>query len=467
MSELLSLFTPIRRRNLLQVFIAALVILIVLTIIGTPAPRTDTTLGGATVDLRADRAWVFVPGQCVTVSWNLEGIKSLYIDGGGKIGWGEESFCPSLKATSPVFEITAANGEIRDFRLSIHYLPADVIHSLALMALLAPFVAAIYFLAIPRLEQPIPLNFNLLLAFVALYLLCLFLQSFRVLTLDSILDGLADIFVSPAWQVFGLVLAGLVFIPLAIQETWKGVNRRAWADFIVVITLFAVVLMLYLPFGLDSIGHWEEWVFRAFLEGRPSKASVEVGSRFWLLVPHVLANFISYGSFSGYHILNILMFWSKLLLFYVILRQLTANPFCAFLCTILFMVYPVTAGLMSLRFFLMQFRIMSLFAMVCLALAYHRNPSRLRLVGIWMAALLNVSSYESAYAIIAVIPILWWRNSPRWTWRNKNMTLIWILFPAAKVTYVLLLNAFGRDYYGSRYVQSVSSSTSFDFQFVS
>ena len=324
------------------------------------------------------------------------------------------------------------------------------------MALLAPFFVAIYYVAIPRLEQPIPLNITLLLAFVALFLLCLFLQSFRVLTLVSILDGLANIFASPAWQVFGLVLAGLVFIPLAIQETWKGVKRRAWADFIVIITLFTVVLVLYLPFEVDSIGHWEEWVFRAFLEGRPSRASVEVGSRFWLLVPHVLANFISYGSFSGYHILNILMFWSKLLFFYVILRQLTANSFCAFLCTMLFMVYPVTAGLMSLRFFLMQFRIMSLFAMVCIALAYHRSPSRFRLAGIWMAALLNVGSYESAYAIIAVIPILWWRTSPRWTWRNKNMTLIWMLFPAAKVAYVLLLNAVGREFYGSMYVRSIS-----------
>ena len=351
------------------------------------------------------------------------------------------NFCPTLHVTSPTFEITAANGESRNFRLGVHYLPADVIHSLALMALLAPFLVAIYYVAVPRLEQPIPLNITLLLTAVTLFLLCLILQSFRVLTLVSLLDGLKDIFASPAWHVFGLVLAGLVFIPLAIQVLWKGVERRAWADFVVVVALLIFILLLYLPFGFESIGHWEEWVFRAYLEGRPSKASVEVGSRFWLLVPHVLANFRSYGSFSGYHILNILMFWTKLLLFYVILRQIAANPCCAFLCTMLFSVYPVTPGSMSLRFFLMQFRIMSLFAMVCIALAYHRNPSRLRLAGIWMAALLNVGSYESAYAIIAVIPILWWRNSPRWTWRNKNMTLIWMLIPAAKVAYVLLLNA--------------------------
>ena len=147
MSEIPKLLTPVHLRKLLLVFVAILVILFALAIIGAPTPHLDGGFGGAIVDLRADRAWVFLPGKCVTVSWNLEGIQSLYINGGGKIGWGEEKFCSSLEATSPIFEITAANGETRSYSLGVHYLPADVIHSLALMALLAPFVAAIYYLA--------------------------------------------------------------------------------------------------------------------------------------------------------------------------------------------------------------------------------------------------------------------------------------------------------------------------------
>ena len=200
-----------RRFHLIKmlVLIAVLAIFLVVVIASTPAPQIESGFGGATVDLRADRAWVFVPGQCVTFSWNLEGIQSLYIDGSGKIGWGVEKFCPSLEATSPTFEITAANGETRSFSLGIHYLPADLLHSLALMALLAPFLVAIYYLANPRLEKPFPSNSTLMFTFVALFLLCLILQAFRVLTLVSILDGLANIFASPAWQVFGLVLAGL------------------------------------------------------------------------------------------------------------------------------------------------------------------------------------------------------------------------------------------------------------------
>ena len=86
---------------MLLVLIAVLVILLVLAIIGTPAPKIATTFGGATVNLRVDRAWIFGPGQCVTFSWNLEGIQSLYIDGGGKIGWGEEKLLPVIGRYQP------------------------------------------------------------------------------------------------------------------------------------------------------------------------------------------------------------------------------------------------------------------------------------------------------------------------------------------------------------------------------
>ena len=448
MSEVLSLFTPIHRRNLLLVPIAVLVILLVLAIFGTQAPKIATTFGGNTVDLRADRAWVFVPGKCVTFSWNLEGIQSLYIYGEGKIGWGEEKFCPSLYATSPTFEITAANGETRSFSLGVHYLPADVIHSLALMALLAPFLVAIYYLAVPRLEQPIPLNITLLLAFVALYLLCLFLQSFRVLTLVSILDGLANIFASPAWQVFGLVLAGLVFVPLVIKVMWKGVERRAWANFIVVITLFIIVLMLYLPFGFDSIGHYEEWVVNAYFQGRPSKLGNELESRIWAVVPHMLGYRISSESYVGYHIANMLMLWGKLVLLYGIISLLRFSRSYAFLTVVLFMVFPVNSALMSLRSIPFQFSTLTLMVAVFVYLYFESTPSRFCLLGIWFGLMFSVTTHEAGYAIILVIPIIWWRQRPRRTWRNANMTVVWYLIPVAKIVYLLILSGAGRPYYG-------------------
>ena len=450
-----------RRRNLLLApFCGARHYFLSLAIIGTPAPRNRYHVASAarTVDLRADRAWVFVPGQCVTVSWNLEGIQSLYIDGSGTIGWGEESFCPSLEATSPVFEFTAANGEIRDFRLGIHYLPADVIHSLALMALLAPFVVAIYYVAFPRLEQPIPLNMSSVLLLLALLLLFLLIQTVRTFSIESVLSGLGDIFASPAWQVFGLVLAGLVFIPLAIQETWKGLQRRAWADFIVIAAFMIFVLLLYLPFGFNSVGHWEEWVSRAYLETKPSVDGSELVSRFWIYVPYVLANLISHGSFLGYHLVNVLMFSAKLVFLYGILRRLNVTAYFAFLIAILFAVFPVNIRLMSLRSFNLTFGSLALLVAVFLILDFIRRPSRLRLLGAWLALLFCIGSYESGYAVVAVLPLLWWWRNPKWSWRNMNLTIIWFLFPFAKVLFLLLLSVADVKYYGIDMVDVVLES---------
>ena len=429
MSEFLSLITPMRRINLLLGLIAVLVILLVLSSIGTSAPKIATTFGGSTVNLRADRAWVFVPEKCVTVSWNVEGIQSLYINGGGKIGWGEESFCPSLEATSPVFEFTAANGEIRDFRLGIHYLPADVIHSLALMALLAPFVVAIYYVAIPRLEQPIPLNMSSVLLLLALLLLFLLIQTVRTFSIESVLSGLGDVFARPAWQVFGLVLAGLVFIPLAIQETWTGVKRRAWADFIVVAALMIFVLLLFLPFGFGSIGHWEEWVYRAYLEGRPSRVSTESVSRFWHLLVYPAAHVISPDSFVGLHLIQMVLFSSGLALLYGITRSLNLFPLLAFLLTTIAFVYPVNADLLSTRSIPHTLNICTLLTAIYLMQIFKTTPSRLKQLGILLALFFNIGSYEAGYAIILVVPILWLLRSPMLTWRNFNLTTIWYLTP--------------------------------------
>ena len=248
------------------------------------------------------------------------------------------------------------------------------------------------------------MNISLLLAFVALFLLCLILQSFRAFTLVSVLDGLKDIFASPAWQAFGLVLAGLVFIPLVIQETWKGVKRGAWADFIVIAAFMIFVLLLFLPFGFDSIGHWEEWVYRAYLEGRPSKASTELVTRFWIVFTYALATAVSSDSFVGLHLTHLFLTSGKLILLYGIFRRLSLAPIVAFLLTVIAMVYPANAFLLSSRSTNVAFTVSALLAAACLMLIFIQEPNRLRLLGIFLALHFTVGSYEAGYAIIFGLP---------------------------------------------------------------
>ena len=209
------------------------------------------------------------------------------------------------------------------------------------------------------------------------------------------------------------------------------------------------------PFGFDGIGQWETWQFQAHFEGRESRAGAELVSRFWLLVPGALASTISPDSFVAYHIVNRLMFWGATLFFYAILRQLRVAAWLAFLAALLFHVYPVNDILMSLRSIFMTFGQLSLLAAVYLVLKCRAEPSRLRLLGLWLMLLLNLGSQEHALVIILIMPLLWWRRAAG-AWPSFNLTLIWYLAPVAKLAHVALLVLSDRAFYGLRYTAGSS-----------
>jgi len=252
-------------RGGMRILVVALFLLLVLVIAATPAPFIEAEFGGASVEIAADRAWALWPGDCVTITWDLEGIHSLYVDGQGKIGWGEMMYCPSTDASSPVFDITAENGQLRAYELNIRYLPAAVAQSLQLLLLISPFLVAAFYLVTLRMTDPIPLNASPVLALLALLFFLALVQTAQAYTIGSLLGGLGNIFATRAWQSFGLVLAGLVFIPLVFEYCSRGIRKKLRADLLVIATFFVFILLLYLPFGFDSIGQYDEWISRAFL----------------------------------------------------------------------------------------------------------------------------------------------------------------------------------------------------------
>ena len=442
----------------LLVLIAVLLVLLALAIHRTPAPAIETALDGAPVDIRADRAWALHPSDCVNVTWNLSGARTIHVDGRSESGSGMMAYCPSLQATSLSFQWVATNGDHQDFTLDFRYLPLEFFRCLSLTTILVLLFVAAYCFATIRFFAPLRIQLTHLLAGLALLTACLLCQTVSAFLIESLLDEVSRVFSHPAWHGFGLLLAGLVFLPLAGQALQTGLKNRSRADFIAIVAFLLFVLLLYLPFGFDSVGHWEEWVIRAYLEKDQFGVWPELVSRFWLVIPNALANHISPQSFAGYHLVNFLMFWGRLTLFYCILRKLKLNPLFAFLTSILFLAYPVNTHLMSLRQIMINASVLALMAAVLFCLEYVARPSRWRLAGIWLATLLNIGSYESGYAIIAVIPLLWWWRSPRWTWRNVNVTVIWYLFPIAKIVFILLLLLDSRQFYGSEMVSEPGGS---------
>ncbi len=427
----------------ISLFLACLALPLVM-----PPPYIHTNFGGATVQIQADRSWALLPGDCATISWDLEGIQSVYVNGSGKVGADRLIFCPAPGEGSLNFEIRAGDGELRNFEVFIHNLFTYALTCLILMAFALSFGIAGWYLITLRLDQPISLNGGVVLALLALLPLGVLIQVAQPAFIPHFAEGLGEIFKSRHWHLLGSLLAGLVYIPLALQLLRSVGRGKLGADLAAIAAFFAILLIMFAQAGFDGIGQWESWPLQAYFEGRPSKAESELISRYWALAPHALSASLSWHSFVGYHLINFAIFWGMLALFYGILRQLGLAAWLAFLAALLFLVYPVNSSLMSLRSLPMTFSKLALLAAVFWALDCRGRLSRLRLLGIWLALLLSLGVHEYAFVIILLIPILWWRGQLE-IWHKLNLTVIWLLVPVAKVAYLQLLNAAGISYYGT------------------
>ena len=305
------------------------------------APEINAEFGGATVKISADRSWVLLPGHCATLAWDLEGIQSLFINGMGRIGQGEIEFCPTIVEPIPKIDVTTQDGTERRFRLEFRYVLSVLLFMTGLIGMTYAGLTALdgvlnRAVGKSHLVRGTSLSVLALLSVYELIRLSANPEQTQVLILT-----LNRLFTNPEWQVYGIVLAGLIYLPLIFWKLQRALQSKASTDLIVLGSFLLFVFLLYLPFGFDSIGQWETWNVNAWLEGSNVWfLESELRARFWVIVPHTLAKLISSDSFSGYHLLNFLMFWGKLALLYGILRQLHVKRPFAYLITMLFMVFP-------------------------------------------------------------------------------------------------------------------------------
>ncbi len=319
--------------------------------------------------------------------------------------------------------------------------------------MLCPLLAS-YYLLRPQATNAFCLR-NLLVFLQFLLALALLFGAIESNPLRELLEIIHRRFRHPSWQLLGLILAAVVYLPLIVRRLRQKLRKRQFADLAVGSVFMLFLLFLYVPFGFNSIGHWESWGYRAYLEGQHSwNVEFELKTRFWVMAPHLLANIIAPDSFVGFHLVHLLILWAKLTLLFGILRVLGFSRPHAFLATMLFMVYPVNSDLMSLRSLPNQFSVMSLLAAAFLMLEYRESPSRWHLLGIWLGLVFNVVTNETAYAIILVAPALWVSRRPRGGWRNSNLTVVWYLFPACKIAHLLLLSSLNMRFYNSYVFES-------------
>ncbi len=263
-----------------------------------------------------------------------------------------------------------------------------------------------------------------------------------------ILPGARDEAAFVGFQTLGLALAGLVFTPLLVAAARDAWRLRKWQDLCALAGFFALVLLLYLPFGFDGAGHWELWTNNAAIQGLDDvKHRGEEVSRFFAIMPHILSILLDSDSYIGFNLVHFALHFGKLAVLYLILRQLGARCLVAFLMAILFFAYPVNSGLMSLRSLPLNHAVFWLLVGLCLLLDWLRNPRRHSLLGVLLALLYNAASNETAYALILVLPALWWLRGQYSRRLKLSATILWYLSPIFKAGWLLLLNLTGRPNY--------------------
>lgn len=266
---------------------------------------------------------------------------------------------------------------------------------------------------------------------------------------QNLLPGARDESAFIIFQTLGLALAGLVFTPLLYAAGRAAWRLRKWQDLCALAGFFALVLLLYLPFGFDGAGHWELWTNSAAIQGLDDvKHRGEEVSRFFAIMPHILSILLDSDSFVGFNLVHFALHFGKLAVLYIILRQLGARHLLAFLIAVLFFAYPVNSGLMSARSLPLNHAVFWLLVGLCLLLDWLRNPRRHTLLGVLLALLYNAASNETAYALILVLPALWWLRGGHSRHRKLGATILWYMSPAFKAAWLLLLNLTGRPYYG-------------------
>lgn len=458
-------FFPLSSRQqnrLLSGLILALALILASAVLLMPAPRLTIASGDTTAQVAADRAWALLPNGCFQIRWQHQGSLPVHIDGVARQDSGEQRHCPQIFAPSPLIELTDhRQGVYHSDRLDIFYLPDVLVNSLGLAALAFCPLLAGYYLCSKDLDKRPPLH-TILLALCALSLcLAALRMTGRPLSIESVLSILRALFTSIAWQYFGIAITALFFLCLAIQTLWQGWRERRVSDLLAVGSCLLFIGLLYLPFGFDTIGQWEEWFGRGFFEGfYRRRLFTEMAQRFSLLWPHGMGFLLSPDSFTGHNLLYALILWGKLALFYGILRCCGLRHLYAYLITMLFGVYPVDAGLMNLRSIVLQFSILNLFAAIYLALQYQRRPTRIRLAGLLLALAASVGAYEAQFILILALPFLWWYRVRKPSWREVNLTTIWYLALAFKSIYLVLIAVSGHSFYRSNYVYAGSEFSS-------
>lgn len=203
--------------------------------------------------------------------------------------------------------------------------------------------------------------------------------------------------------------------------------------------MMLVVLALWLPFGWILPLH-EPWgLHSAYDTGRVPTVTL-TGIRSLHFVVPWLAYKVAPNSFLGYHALQIVGFWAKGFIFFLILRRvLPQNPAFAAAAGVLLIIFPADDAIFFMQATLhhIGLSLLLLSFYLYLLLREHRHPPLLFAVVICQWA--SVSVYEAGLALMFVVPLLHLWLERDWSRRSLWLSAAWLLVPTLWAINILLV----------------------------
>jgi hypothetical protein len=130
-------------------FLAAAFAVIAIFLPGILSPTSVKTIHeptGAEMSLSVDRNLLLAPGPCVNVTWDVQFVETVSLNGMGRAGEGSEAYCPQNTADMPTLTVRHTDGDVSVLQVPVYFTNGNVfawgLGVIALMMFGAAFMAA-------------------------------------------------------------------------------------------------------------------------------------------------------------------------------------------------------------------------------------------------------------------------------------------------------------------------------------
>lgn len=215
----------------------------------------------------------------------------------------------------------------------------------------------------------------------------------------------------------------------------SSTSLKQWI--VAIIVFAAVVVALWLPYGINFAGWGDEWAELTTADaGIPP---IRETLRAFVHIPSVVSHALTPDSFVGMNLVLALMTFGRGLVTYALLRRLVPQySALALVAGCLAIIYPGDLAFFMLVSVSITTALVFFLTAILLLVHYWQNPRWYILVLMWATLAFSVGIYEVSYPLIVFVPILLIYLNKTLNKRVIRVALFWYLVPLVYVILVFL-----------------------------